>query len=516
MKISAHQILMLVSVAVGLITQQPATAQVAAVKIDGYMLPFDRPTRSVLTASPRKVFAHWHEFPFRYYGSDGYAAALNPAGFGSAYFSSGSAIRNKPVQLPQYASGNYVTTDAQAEQDLSSDVTLAAEIGIDAFLLNCWYGPEDFRWQAQMIAMFDAADEYSSQNAAGFFVVPNIDSTIFAARLQQNANDPVAVPETVADNFATLKGRASFMKTGTKYVIGAFGVEALPLNWYKRFLDRLHKAHNMDVYFTGVFVDPTKRQTYAPILQLYSRWTIDPYSQVASEAADKSWANNQGIGFMSDVSQSYDRPVSFVTSETGGFQTEIQTWTRAITDGAQAVQIITWNDHLEGTNLRPNTSSQYAFYDIAAYYIAWYKTGVKPAIARDVLYYSHRMHPTTAPRDATKQPTAYTSKNGFPLEDKVYLVGFLAQGGTLEILSGGKLYQHTAGPGVQTMSAPLAANDRPQFMLVRNGLTTVNLLSAFNTRPKEIWQDMLYRAGSSTRSAVANVQNNLPEERWTH
>ena len=49
-------------------------------------------------------------------------------------------------------------------------------------------------------------------------------------------------------------------------------------------------------------------------------------------------------------------------------------------DGAQAVQIITWNDHSEGTNLRPNTGSQYAFYDIAAYYIAWYKTGVKPAI----------------------------------------------------------------------------------------------------------------------------------------
>ncbi len=471
----------------------------------------------MLAASPRKVFAHWHEYPFRYYGSvspgavDGYNVLLNPAGLSDAYFASGSELRNRPIPLNQLGSA-----DTYIAQDLSLDVALAANIGIDAFLLNCWYGPEDFRWLDQMVGMFNAADAYSSQNPAGFFVVPNIDATIMAARLQANPKDPVAVPETVADNFATLKTHRSFMKMGTKYVIGAFGVEYLPESWYQRFISRLHSAHGMDVYFTGVFVDPSKRAGYASLLQLYSRWTVDPFNEIGSEAADKAWANAQGIGFMSDVGQAYDRPLSFIASETGGFQTEIETWTRAITDGAQAVQIITWNDHSESTNLRPNTSSQYAFYDIAAYYISWFKTGIKPAITRDVLYYSHRMEPSSAPHDATKQAAPYVSKNAVPFQNNVYLVGFLSQPGTLEIRSGGVLHQQAVAAGVQSMSAPLAVNDRPQFSLVRGGLTRVSVVSAFATRAKGLWQDLLYRAGGSTRSTVASVQNNLPEDRWTH
>jgi hypothetical protein len=126
------------------------------------------------------------------------------------------------------------------------------------------------------------------------------------------------------------------------------------------------------------------------------------------------------------------------------------------------------------------------------------------------------MEPTTARPDATKQPIAYVSKNGVPFQNNVYLVGFLSQPGTLEIRSGGVLHQQSVATGVQSMSAPLAANDRPQFSLVRNGLTKVSVVSAFSTRAKGLWQDLSYRAGGSTRSVVASVQNNLPEDRWTH
>lgn len=516
MRFSFHRLSLAIGAAAVLATTAPTSAQIATT-LDTYVLPFNQPARSVLAASPRKVFAHWHEFPFRYYGSvgpgatDGYAASLDPAGFHGGFFASGNWIRNRPIPVTTPA-----TVNSYVAQDLSLDVTLAANIGIDAFLLNFWYGPEDFRWQAQMVGMFDAADTYSSQNQAGFFIVPNIDASIIAARLTANAHDPVAVPETVADNVATLKNRRSFMKIGSKYMVGAFGVEYLPLSWYQRFLNRLHTAHGMDVYFSGVFVDPSKRPIYTSVLQLYSRWTIDPYTEITSEASDKAWASSQGIAFMSDVAHSYDRPLNLITSETGGFKTEIETWTRAINDSAQAVQIITWNDHSEGTNLRPNTSGQYAFYDIAAYFIAWYKTGMKPAITRDVLYYSHRMELTTAPHDATKQPSAYISKNAVPFENNVYLVAFLAQPGTLEIRSGGVLHQQAVGAGMQTMSAPLAVNDKPQFSLVRGGLTKISVVSAFGTRAKGLWQDLLYRAGGSTRSTVASVQNNLPEDRWTH
>lgn len=95
-------------------------------------------------------------------------------------------------------------------------------------------------------------------------------------------------------------------------------------------------------------------------------------------------------------------------------------------------------------------------------------------------------------------------------------MGFLSQPGTLEIRSGGALHQHAVAAGVQSMSAPLAVDDRPQFSLVRGGLTRVSVVSAFATRAKGLRQDLSYRAGGSTRSTVASVQNNLPEDRWTH
>ena len=80
------------------------------------------------------------------------------------------------------------------------------------------------------------------------------------------------------------------------------------------------------------------------------------------------------------------------TIESGGFQTQALTWQTAINNNAQWAIILTWNDHYEGHALRPNATAQYSFYDLTAYYISWFKTGVQPTIVRDVLYYSHRMH----------------------------------------------------------------------------------------------------------------------------
>jgi hypothetical protein len=103
-----------------------------------------------------------------------------------------------------------------------------------------------------------------------------------------------------------------------------------------------------------------------------------------------------------------------------------------------------------------------------------------------------------------------------PVEDNIYLLGFLKSAGTLSIQSGGRDYAQAFGPGIHTLTAPLSTNDQPRFTLKVDGATTVDFASAFETRGDGVrWHDFYYRAGSSSRSPVAGVQNNLPEDRWS-
>ena len=65
------------------------------------------------------------------------------------------------------------------------------------------------------------------------------------------------------------------------------------------------------------------------------------------------------------------------------------------------------------------------------------------------------------------------------------------------------------------MSAPLVGDDQPSFRLVVDGVPIIDIQSAFRTRKSVVWQDLYYRAGSSSRPPVPGLQNNLPEDRWT-
>ena len=195
------------------------------------------------------------------------------------------------------------------------------------------------------------------------------------------------------------------------------------------------------------------------------------------------------------------------------FRTQALTWQTAINNNAQWAIILTWNDHYEGHALRPNATAQYSFYDLTAYYISWFKTGVQPTIVRDVLYYSHRMHLSNLAPNSSYQPTPMVSANGRPFVDNVYLLGFLAAPGTLQITSGGAPYTQAFSAGVHTLTAPLSPPDIPEFALIRSGSTVLSVPSAFTTRNSILWQDLAYRGGSSSRPAAPGLMNNLPQDR---
>ena len=159
-------------------------------------------------------------------------------------------------------------------------------------------------------------------------------------------------------------------------------------------------------------------------------------------------------------------------------------------DGPEWVEIITWNDFIEGTYISPiddpnkypnanflvssgipgNERGYFHSHAGAAallpYFIAWYKTGRKPEIERDAVYYFYRTQPKDA--DAGKPPVEH--KYG-PVADVVYITANLTAPAELRVTAGGTtsvLKLPAGSTDVQTRLAPGAA---PSFALIRGGRT---------------------------------------------
>ncbi|MFW6107394.1 MAG: endo-1,3-alpha-glucanase family glycosylhydrolase [bacterium] len=71
-------------------------------------------------------------------------------------------------------------------------------------------------------------------------------------------------------------------------------------------------------------------------------------------------------------------------------------WAAARDWPSTLVQFITWNDYHENTNLAPGYNTRYAYYDLTAYFIRWWKTGRQPEPDRDRLYIFSRKYPRGA------------------------------------------------------------------------------------------------------------------------
>lgn len=68
-------------------------------------------------------------------------------------------------------------------------------------------------------------------------------------------------------------------------------------------------------------------------------------------------------------------------------------WDGARATGATLLQIITWNDYGENTNIAPAYNTRYGLYDLTGFYIAWWKTGKEPVPDHDRVYLNYHKYP---------------------------------------------------------------------------------------------------------------------------
>ncbi|MEI6520573.1 MAG: endo-1,3-alpha-glucanase family glycosylhydrolase [bacterium] len=72
-------------------------------------------------------------------------------------------------------------------------------------------------------------------------------------------------------------------------------------------------------------------------------------------------------------------------------------WDGAIKSDATLLQLITWNDYGENTNIAPALNTRYDLYDLTGYYISWWKTGKAPEPDHDKIYLNYHKYPKNSP-----------------------------------------------------------------------------------------------------------------------
>jgi hypothetical protein len=176
---------------------------------------------------------------------------------------------------------------------------------------------------------------------------------------------------------------------------------------------------------------------------------------------------------MSPVDPQQYRPKDFLFWEAGNSLAFRDAWTSAIDGGADWVQLVTWSDFSESSQIEPFTDATLAddigtgFYDLNAYYAVWFLTGQAPAVTHDVLYYVYRREPFAAAAPAQTTPTT-TAAGGGTGEDQIELVGFLVDAGTLSITVNGQTFTKDVPAGLSSFTTPLQPGT-PTFSLLRGG-----------------------------------------------
>jgi hypothetical protein len=442
---------------------------------------------------PKKVYAHWHWFPTSFDNRspevDYYADQLSPHGSNGQYLAEGGYIRERPLpRLPRMEADWPVS-------DMSEEIEAAHAIGLNGFQFNIGGVTEDSAFVIHLRHMLEAA----KAGPIDFEIALSLDALI----LKDTPVEPIIAILLDVVNHPNVARHAD----GRRIMLGAFAPEIWEKGRWRAVLDGLSRG-GVEVFFVPTFLDYRKTFDYADLIDGASMWGVDRPAEIQIlervarqvKAAGKTWAS---VVWPQDF-----RPHNHWFAESGNSELFRKSWESARAIDSDIVNICTWNDYSEGSEIRPSTSIQYAFYDLAAYYIEWFKTNTMPAIKSDLLYYFHRIESADADGTGADQPFRFFNRSAKlvnlfsdPTRNEIELLAFLTEPGKLEIAIQDATHTLEASAGITSFRCPLVPG-KPRFRLIRGNKTVISFESAFDIREHSAYQDLLYHGGSSSRSAL--------------
>ena len=402
--------------------------------------PLPTPTGSPTTT--RKVFAHY--FPPYVISQDNKPASsdyytinyLSINGEGGKYASVGGLLRDRPIPRDPLAGSDWQL------QDMRTEVREAKAAGLNGFTVNIM-NTTGRNWDATVRLMQGAKD------VGGFAVMPMVDTN--GAIGSKSATE-------VADALAKLYAYSSAYKEGSEYLLSTFKAEGQTAAWWGAVIDRLENTYHYPIRFIASFLNASdaNMSSFKSISYGFGNWgvrTVDAVTKAPNYAAK---AHALGRKWMAAVSYQDARPNQLTYAEASNTATGRAMWSRANSDGADYVQVVTWNDYSESTQIAPSVAHGSVYADLTKYYADWYRNGAAPAITSDHLYLTSRAMTSTA--KATQQSTTLSYKLGgmnTPPQDTVEGLVFLTSPADVTLTSGGVSSTFSLKAGISAVTVPL-------------------------------------------------------------
>lgn len=428
-----------------------------------------------------KVFAHYYPFyPISYENlppdRDYYAREfLTPDGENGKHAAYAGYLRDRPIPRAPLG-GDW------RMQDKRNEIRDAKAAGLDGFQVNILdlFG-QNWDWANQIMKASDLEGDFT--------VVPMLDQTTLA-------NDSVT---EIADKTAELLQYESTQTIGGEKVVSTFCAECRTVAWWTEFIRQMEQVHGIPIKFIATFVGGTVAQMreFAPIAYGVGSWGTRNAENALRMPNYAASAHELGLKWMSAVAVQDARPRWSTYAEAGNTDTLRATWQRAREDGADFVQLTTWNDFSESTQFAPSVAHGRVFVDLNRYFADWYKKGAPPAIFEDHVYVTHRIQKYDAdPASGIKlmQPNLGGSKVA-PRDTAEALV-LLTAPATVTLTSGANTVTKALPAGLSTVLVPLDYGT-VSARVVRDGRTTASVSSPHTVVRTPAVQDMQYYAAGS-------------------
>jgi hypothetical protein len=458
-------------------------------------LPFTMPDASTLFNSQRKVFAHYfYPFPLmldnRPAAQDYYNRNyLSPAGESNKWAAKGGYLRQRPLPVGIPSSANYSLANMEQE------VRMAIARGITGFAVDVMSRKEANDPSSHLHQLLAAAQAVDSRFK--IVVMPDISAL---------KSDADAVTQIIA---SVASSPAAYRLSDGRLVVTAFNASVNSPQWWASVIAQL-KSQGISIAFVPTFLGwGGHANDFAAISDGFGDWGTATESVSDRMKADPASAhNNFGKIYMMPVDPQQFRPKDATYWEAGNSGAFRKSWMSAIDGGADWVQIVTWSDFSESSEIEPYTDATLrrdigtGFYDMNGYFATWFLSGTRPTITHDVLYYFYRREPTNAAGPQQSAPDRVI--NSTP-EDDIEMVAMLATPGDISISIGGQRFSESAPAGLTSFKIHTQPGT-PQFSLSRGGSEVFSFQA-----PVEIYGpsglpsgviDMTYWSGSASKSGI--------------
>jgi hypothetical protein len=388
----------------------------------------------------KPVFAHYFPpYPISLDDRDGdsdyYAKNyLVASGEGGKFAGIGGLLRDRPLQRKSLG-GDYEL------KDLRTEVAQAIAGGLDGFAVDILTtSTTDRNWTLIGKLMTAAAEKnFQIMLQPDMSALSGISTSTFAQAMA-----------ALADHDAVYRTKSGAV------VVSPFYAELKTASWYADALALMKSRYGVDAVLLPLFLDAKNMASYAGISVGFANWGVRD-ATLAKKAQDwAAQAHKLGKQWMEPVAVQDERPRDGLYQEAWNTETLRATWNRAITQGADAVILTTWNDYSECTSFAPSTDHGTAFLDLSAYFGTKFKTGSYAAPAKDQVFIVHRI------QKASTLPTTYSDvmklwySTGSAARDKIEVVTILKSQSPVTVRIGTKDYTYTAPAGFNAQLFDLA------------------------------------------------------------